>query len=71
MVKQTVLPRTANWDTWATMTETLTLAAGSNTIKYQFDAGDIGYINTDNITVADSVIQNSGFETAGTGGAAP
>ena len=51
VVRQTVMPRTTDWNTWATKTETLTLIAGSNTIKYQFDSGDTGYINADNIVV--------------------
>ncbi|WP_019007518.1 discoidin domain-containing protein [Cohnella laeviribosi] len=51
-IKQTTLPNLANWDTWSTKTETLALAAGSNTIAYKYDAGDSGNINLDNISVA-------------------
>jgi hypothetical protein len=52
LVKQTSLPATANWDTWGTVTETLTLNAGSNTIAYTFGAADNGNVNLDNLTVA-------------------
>ena len=52
VVKQTVMTRTTDWNTWATKTETLALIAGNNTIKYQFDSGDTGYINADNILVS-------------------
>jgi hypothetical protein len=50
-VKQLSLPSTANWDTWATQNETLTLRAGGNTIAYRVDTGDIGHVNLDNIVV--------------------
>jgi hypothetical protein len=51
MIKQTVMVRTTDWNTWATKAETLSLNAGNNTIQYKFDSGDTGFINTDNIVV--------------------
>ncbi len=50
-VKQINLASTANWDTWATHTESVTLNAGNNTIAYKVDTGDYGYVNLDNLTV--------------------
>ncbi|MGE5613816.1 MAG: CBM35 domain-containing protein [Bacillota bacterium] len=50
-VKQTSLPGTANWDTWANKTETLVLNAGTNTIVYKYDPDDSGWINLDYIIV--------------------
>ncbi|WP_374121383.1 discoidin domain-containing protein [Paenibacillus sp. LHD-117] len=50
-IRQTTLNSLANWDTWGTKTETLTLNAGSNTIAYKYDAGDTGNVNLDQITV--------------------
>lgn len=50
-VRQISLPATANWDTWATATETVTLAAGNRTIAYRFDSADSGNVNLDSLTV--------------------
>lgn len=52
-VKQTTLANLANWDTWATQSETLPLTAGNNiiTFKYYSEAGDSGNVNLDYITV--------------------
>lgn len=50
-IKQTTLNATANWDSWTTSTEALTLAAGSNTIRYKFDTTDTGNVNLDKIDV--------------------
>src|SRR5689334_925965 len=46
-LKQVALPATANWDTWATETETVTLNSGSNTLSYRFDTTDSGNVNLD------------------------
>jgi len=51
-LKQILLPATANWDTWGTETETISLNAGSNTVSYKFDSADLGNVNIDNIVVA-------------------
>ncbi|MDI5963733.1 CBM35 domain-containing protein [Streptantibioticus silvisoli] len=48
---QTSLPATADWNTWTTKSETLTLKSGSNTIAYKYDTTDSGNVNIDNITV--------------------
>ncbi|GGT04448.1 family 16 glycoside hydrolase [Streptomyces chromofuscus] len=50
-VRQTVLPPTADWDTWATQTERLTLRKGVNTIAYRYDDGDDGHVNLDMIHI--------------------
>jgi predicted cupin superfamily sugar epimerase len=50
-VKQVLLPATANWDTWTTETETVSLNAGSDTVSYRFDTTDLGNVNVDNLVV--------------------
>lgn len=50
-LRQTTLNNLANWDTWSTKTETVALNAGSNIIAYQYDPGDSGNVNLDQITV--------------------
>ncbi|RSM81667.1 DUF1080 domain-containing protein [Kibdelosporangium aridum] len=50
-VRQVRLSSTVTWDNWAPQPEQLTLAAGTNSISYRFDAGDAGNVNLDNITV--------------------
>ncbi|WP_194922780.1 carbohydrate-binding protein [Catenulispora pinisilvae] len=51
-LKQIPLPATADWNTWTTETETVSLNAGTDTISYKFDSSDLGNVNLDNITVA-------------------
>ncbi|OBZ17163.1 discoidin domain-containing protein [Bacillus sp. FJAT-26390] len=51
-IRQSSLPSLANWDTWGTSIESLSLNAGSNTIAYKYDAGDSGNVNLDQILVA-------------------
>lgn len=51
-IKQTTLAATANWDTWATQNETVTLNAGNNTVVYKYDTTDNGNVNVDSLTVA-------------------
>jgi hypothetical protein len=51
-VRQTSLPALADWDTWSTKSETLSLNAGQNTVAYKFEAGDSGHINLDAITIS-------------------
>ncbi|MEU9336941.1 family 16 glycoside hydrolase [Streptomyces sp. NPDC048290] len=48
-VRQTALPSTGSWTTWATHTERLTLRKGANTIAYRHDEGDDGHVNLDMI----------------------
>ncbi len=52
-VRQVVFDRTANWDTWVSVTEEIPLAAGGNSITLQYDSnsGDTGYVNIDHIFV--------------------
>ncbi|MEI2393940.1 galactose-binding domain-containing protein [Paenibacillus phytohabitans] len=54
-IRQSTLPNLANWDTWSTKAELLTLNSGSNTIAYKYDAGDTGNVNLDQIVVAAAV----------------
>ncbi|MET0234083.1 MAG: carbohydrate-binding protein [Kibdelosporangium sp.] len=50
-VRQLSLPATANWDTWSTVTETVTLSTATHPIAFAFDATDSGNVNLDNLTV--------------------
>ena len=50
-IQQISLPATADWNTWNTVSTTLPLAAGANTITYKVDAGDIGWVNLDSLRV--------------------
>ncbi|MDY7089244.1 MAG: family 16 glycoside hydrolase, partial [Actinomycetota bacterium] len=50
-LRQVSLPSTGNWDTWSTKADTVTLRAGGNTIAYRVDAGDVGHVNLDSLTV--------------------
>lgn len=54
-LKQTTLPNLASWSSWATVTEQITLQAGSNTIVFQYDAGDTGNVNLDQLALTPSV----------------
>ncbi|MEU6841846.1 CBM35 domain-containing protein [Streptomyces sp. NPDC046716] len=63
----TSLAATADWNTWATRTESLTLKNGSNTVAYRFDSADSGNVNLDDITVA----SDSTEPPTGGGAAAP
>lgn len=49
--RQISLPATANWDTWGTHTDAVTLSAGPHTLAYRFGAADSGNVNLDAITV--------------------
>jgi len=42
---------TNGWDGWDNKTENVTLKAGDNTIKYQYDSGNTGYVNIDYIQI--------------------
>ncbi|MEQ4480768.1 TIM-barrel domain-containing protein [Cohnella silvisoli] len=73
-VKQTTLANQANWDTWATQTETIPLEAGRNSVSYKYysDAGDTGNVNLDYIKVpfAASIAKYEAESANLTGGAA-
>ncbi|MFF2814456.1 carbohydrate-binding protein [Kitasatospora cineracea] len=47
---QVTLPATANWDTWATVRQDVTLNSGANTVAYAFTAADSGNVNLDSLT---------------------
>ncbi|MEV0565157.1 CBM35 domain-containing protein [Dactylosporangium sp. NPDC050588] len=49
---QVSLPATANWDTWGTRADTVTLNNGTNSVAYRFDGTDSGNVNLDNLVVA-------------------
>ena len=51
-LKQTVLNATANWDSWGTQTESVTLNAGNNTLAYKYDTTDSGNVNVDSLNVS-------------------
>ncbi|MES3024573.1 MAG: CARDB domain-containing protein [Pseudomonadota bacterium] len=53
-LKQTSLSATANWDTWGTQAETVTLVSGNNTIAYKYDLSDNGNVNLDKLSVTAS-----------------
>jgi hypothetical protein len=61
-VKQASLPSTANWDTWATVADSVTLRAGANTVAYRVDTADTGHVNLDSLTVG-----SGGGTAAGSG----
>ncbi|OKP90244.1 glycosyl hydrolase [Paenibacillus sp. P3E] len=54
-VKQTSLNNLANWDTWSTKVETLSLAAGTNTIAYKYDPTDSGNVNLDQLILTPGI----------------
>jgi uncharacterized protein YjdB len=51
-VKQVSFAATANWDTWTDQIDNVTLNAGVNTIKYQWDSGDNAGFNIDYISLS-------------------
>jgi hypothetical protein len=50
-IKQISLAATADWNTWGTEAETVSLNSGSNTIAYRFDTTDTGNVNLDRINM--------------------
>jgi hypothetical protein len=52
-VKHKVLTFTSTkgWDNWASSVENVNLNVGNNTIRYQYDNGNTGYINVDYIQI--------------------
>ncbi|BEL03951.1 hypothetical protein Q0Z83_021420 [Actinoplanes sichuanensis] len=50
-IKQVSLPSTVTWEEWATVTDTVNLRKGANTIQYRVDALDTGHVNLDLISV--------------------
>ncbi|HVK20951.1 MAG TPA: family 16 glycoside hydrolase [Actinokineospora sp.] len=60
-IRQVPLAPTANWDTWATKIESVTLNAGVNTIAYKYDAGDAGAFNLDSLTVAKPLVHEAEY----------
>ncbi|GGU81460.1 CBM35 domain-containing protein [Lentzea flava] len=54
-LRQITLPTTANWDTWTTSTEPVSLTAGDHGVALAFDSDDSGNLNIDNLTVTPAV----------------
>ena len=50
---QITLPTTAYWDEWATVSTTVSLAAGENTLSVELGASDTGGFNLDAVAVTD------------------
>ena len=46
-----ILPKTADWDTWNSVTQSLELVKGKNLIALQYDSGNSEGINLDNIVL--------------------
>lgn len=65
---QISMPNLANWDTWGTVQQSVTLNAGVNYIAVQYDAADTGYFNLDYIQLSQApsaismALKNPGFE---------
>lgn len=57
-LKQVLLPATSGWSSWGTASETVTLAAGNNTVAYRFDAADSGNVNLDRLIIDAATGQN-------------
>lgn len=57
-----VFPATPNWSTWATLTLSKTLTAGTHTLTIIFDtaSGSAGYVNLDTLTVSQAGTGGSG-----------
>ncbi|MFT4285346.1 MAG: CBM35 domain-containing protein [Protaetiibacter sp.] len=51
---QLTLPATASWDSWATVTANVTLAAGNRDLAVFFAASDTGNVNLDRLEIADA-----------------
>ncbi|WNG20797.1 carbohydrate-binding protein [Cystobacter fuscus] len=51
-VKQLSLGATANWDSWGTRTDTLSLGVGTHTLRYKFDTTDSGNVNLDSVNLS-------------------
>ncbi|MET0419430.1 MAG: CBM35 domain-containing protein, partial [Actinoplanes sp.] len=60
--RQFTLPATANWDTWGTTAQPVTLNSGSNTIAVRYGSADSGNLNLDNITVASAAVPAGTYE---------
>ena len=57
IVKQVILPDNGGWGNWTFHVENVTLNAGNNTIKYQKDAGDVGNLNVDYLSISGIINQ--------------
>ena len=57
------LPSLANWDTWGTATQTMTLQQGLNLIEVKRGSSDQGAFNLDYIEIGSASIANPGFES--------
>lgn len=55
---------TGDWDIWDQQETEVTLIAGSNRLKYQYDADDTGHINIDYIQLAPKIEAEDGVLTS-------
>ena len=58
LIKTSTLESTGSWSAWSTKTETLSLNAGANTIRYQNDFTYNDLLNLDHIIVYESIVQD-------------
>jgi hypothetical protein len=58
--RQITVPTTANWDTWGTTSQSVTLNAGANTLAVKYGTADNGNLNLDSIAVAPATAPASG-----------
>lgn len=49
--QQITLPATADWNTWGSSAQSVTLTAGANTVAVKYGSADNGNINLDNVLV--------------------
>jgi hypothetical protein len=64
-MRQFSLPATANWDTWTTTSQPVSLADGTNTIELRFGSADNGNVNIDNLALTTALPATDGeLETA-------
>lgn len=62
-VAQVAFPATANWDTWSTVTATVSLTAGDHDVALRFGTADSGNINLDRLEIADGGTSAPGYST--------
>jgi len=62
-IRIVAFPTTNGWDNWANKIENVSTNAGINTIKYQYDSGNTGFINVDYIQVKPNITGLSTIET--------
>jgi hypothetical protein len=64
-IGQASFPSTADWNTWSTVTMPVTLTAGSNTLSLEWNSGDTGWVNVDQIAISPATVQAESGSLAG------